>query len=542
LKKNIVLPQLTQNKENLFSIFIDCSANENKVGITNIEGNGSSSFDLKIEFSEPIIQFRNHNYTWVDVSQNRIANDFSPKIIQLQSGKFVQANQNAGIWEVDATAPHILWWRFNPPWSSPITQYRNELNTKRIVSANTNWSQRTYLALLFTTNAPIELSRSAIPFVAIACFTDHCDFDTSANLKIQRAFLKQNQIKITKGFFLHHFSKRADNASWQNDQIELEKWSKDGHELCYHSLTQSIREDQDAIEEFFDFTPPLNSISVWIDHGFQPYNLSMFEKNGISSVDFEENLQKKNIQLLWNYVDVATATKGVLNQLNRDQFNLQQYHQSIQNFPLIKRWTSLIKNIIFHYDNDEFRVRNYIETITHTKNIFKKGKLHELFLLVKNATPVFGMILRVLLTWNSSKTKTYKVANYAPLFFRHTIAEKEFYVFQAIEMVDFSLALCPQNIDSLIKESGVFIAHTYLSVPNNQYHGKLIQPDGNLTEAVVENFNYLAEQIQQNNIWNPTVTELLRQYQEYQKILFDIDEKGVIFIQNKTKIPSRTVS
>ena len=41
----------------------------------------------------------------------------------------------------------------------------------------------------------------------------------------------------------------------------------------------------------------------------------------------------------------------------------------------------LIKNIIFHYDNDEFRVRNYIETITHTKRIFKKGKILEIFSL-----------------------------------------------------------------------------------------------------------------------------------------------------------------
>ena len=48
----------------------------------------------------------------------------------------------------------------------------------------------------------------------------------------------------------------------------------------------------------------------------------------------------------------------------------------------------LFKNIIFHYDNDEQRVRNYIDTITHTKNILVKRKISSILPLFKNALPL----------------------------------------------------------------------------------------------------------------------------------------------------------
>jgi hypothetical protein len=70
----------------------------------------------------------------------------------------------------------------------------------------------------------------------------------------------------------------------------------------------------------------------------------------------------------------------------------------------------------------------------------------------------------------------------------------------------------------------------------------LINADGSVNEKVVQNFNYLAEKIQQKTIWNPTLSQLLEVYKNYQKTIFDIDEKGTIFIKNNFNIPSRNVS
>ena len=526
----------------VFQYFISDEMLDRKITLDSLSIENLNSFDIIIEFSIPIATFRNHDYTWVDLSQDRIANDFSPKAIRLQNGLYVQANCNLGIWEVNAKNPKQLLWRFNPEFAAPITQYSNENNTKKIVSAQTDFNFAEKLALLLTSKGALELSRSPIPFSAVACFTDHCDFDTLKNLKIQREFFKEKGIKITKGFFLNHFSKRDDNASFENNASELEKWRQDGHELCYHSLSQSIRKDAAAFDEFENFIPPYANIPVWIDHGFQPYNFTLFQKNGISNDKYEATLLNKKIAVLWNYIDAGTATSGVLNQLDSSQFNLENYYASIKGNSFLKRMVSLLKNIIFHFDNDEFRVRNYIDTVSSSKALLVKKDWSAIFKLFKNVIPLVFLSLKVIFKWNKAKKTTYKVAKYSPIFFKRKIAQNEFTIFQTIEMVDFISALSPNNMDAFIDASGLFIAHTYFSVNTNNYAGKLINSDTTLNEKVVSNFNYLAQKIEQKRLWNPTLSQLLEFYTKYQNTVLDMDENGTIFIKNNYDIPSRSIT
>ncbi|HLP63698.1 hypothetical protein [Flavobacterium sp.] len=521
------------------SIDFDLS-NQSKV-IVNV-ATDSSSFDVEITFEKPIKKFRNHDYKWVDVNQNRIANWFCPKIIQLENGTFVQANVNNGIWEIDAKQKNVLLWRFNPEFAHPITQYSGEINTKKIISAQTKQHFTESLALLFSKLNAVELSRSAIPFSAIACFTDHCDYDTAENLKIQREFFNKINLKTTKGFFTHHFSKREDNASFENETAELQLWENDQHEMCYHSLTQSIREKSEAMAEFRQFQPPFPNAKVWIDHGFQPYNFTLFENNMISKSEYESVISSKGIEVLWNYIDAGNATIGTINQLDSTQFTLNNYYRSIQNQPFIKRMVLLVKNIIFHYDNDEFRVRNYIDALAFAKAVVKKKQISAVFGFIKNIFPVLLMLLKVLFQWNSAKNKTFKMAKYSPIFFKHQISEKELYVFQTIEMVDFKRALCKENIDLLVEQSGLFIAHTYFSVNMNHYSGKLINSDKTLNAEVVTNFNYLSEKINQKSIWNPTLSQLLHHFEHFQNAVFDVDENGAIYCKNTSEIAFRSLT
>lgn len=519
---------------------IDFDAKNQSKVIVNV-ATDSSSFDVEITFENPIKTFRNHDYKWVDINQNRIANSFCPKIIQLENGTFVQANVNNGIWEIDANRKNVLLWRFNPELAHPITQYSGEINTKKIISAQSKHHFSESLALLFSKLNAVELSRSAIPFSAVACFTDHCDYDTAENLKIQREFFNLINLKTTKGFFTNHFSKREDNASFENEAAELQLWENDQHEMCYHSLTQSIREKSEALAEFKQFQPPFPNAKVWIDHGFQPYNFTLFENNKISKSEYESVISAKGIEVLWNYIDAGNATTGTINQLDSSQFTLNNYYRSIRNVPFIKRMVLLVKNIIFHYDNDEFRVRNYIDALAFAKAVVKKKQISAVFGFIKNVFPVLLMLLKVLFQWNSAKNKTFKMAKYSPIFFQHQISEKEFYIFQTLEMVDFKRALCKENIDLLVKQSGLFIAHTYFSVNMNHYSGKLINSDQTLNAEVVANFNYLSEKIEQKSIWNPTLSQLLQHFKDFQSVVFDVDEKGVIFTENNFSLPLRNL-
>ncbi len=500
----------------------------------------SNSFVIEIEFDCTIRSFRNHDYTWVNLTSDRIASSFSPKILQLKNGFFIQANCNQGIWEVNKKKPKVLLWKFNPTYSNSLTEYSGTNNTKKLVAANSEIHFPENPALLFSKENGLEISRSKIPFSAIACFTDHCDYDTPENLKVQREFFKQLQLKVTKGFFLNHFSKRENNASFANNASEIEKWRTDGHELCYHSLSQSIKSDAESFADFEAFQPPYENIPVWIDHGFQPYNFSLIKKNRIPEAYYEKQLADKGISVLWNYVDCGTATTGIINQLNPNQFTLATFLAGIQEFSLKTKLVMLFKNVIFHYDNNEKRIRNYIDTVANIRAI-KNKKFFQVFELVTNIIPLLLVVLKTGLLWNSIKNKSYKVAKYSPLFFKHKIKENDFHIFQTVEMVDFKKSLHPQNIDLFIKESGLFIAHTYFSVAMKHYQGRLFKNESTLDEEVTTNFNYLSQKIVENKIWNPTLSQLLYFFNLHETTFFDVDENGNIIMKNNHEIPSRKV-
>lgn len=502
----------------------------------------TNCFDIEIKFPFNIVFFRNHDYTWQDLKKDRIANEYTSKIIKLEDGTYVQANINQGIWEINKKNPNVLVWKFNPEYSKPIAQYVGVTSQKQIFQANTKLNFIENPTLLFSKTGALEISRSTIPFSAIACFTDHCDFDTFPNLKLQRQLFKETNIKVTKGFFLNHFSKRSNNASFEKEKDELDLWKNDGHEMCYHSLSQSIKSDEESWSDFDKFNPPYNDVNVWIDHGFQPYNFTLFSKNKIDKSAYENKLFSKNINILWNYIDSGTSTKGIINQLNTSQFTLNNFYKGIKNFSLKTKIVQLLKNIIFHYDNDERRIRNYIDTITHAKNVIIKRKFSSIFLFLKNAIPLLKPIFKVIFFWNLEKNKPYKVAKYSPILFKHTIFKKEFYIFQTLEMVDFKKALHQENVNLLIEESGVFIAHTYFSVDMKHYSGKLFQSQGKFDQEVLNNFKYLGTKIAENKIWNPTLSELITQFDIFDKTILDCDENGTIFIKNNFNLIFRTVN
>jgi len=500
-----------------------------------------NSFDIKIVFSETIAQFRNHDYKWQEFKTNFIANEFSPKIIQLQNNQIVQANITSGIWEADQNNPTVLLWRFNPESASPVTNYTGNKNKKIISKARQKFNFIENPTLLFPVKQAIELSRSKNPFTAITCFTDHCDFDTPENLVLQRNFFKEHQIKITKGFFLNHFSKREDNASFQNQKEELLEWHNDGHELCYHSLSQSIKSDIESFKDFKQFNPPLKDIKVWIDHGYQPYNFSLFKNNTIQEEEFSRILKDKKINVLWNYIDSGTATNGVINQFNTQHFTLSSFFKGNNESGVIKKTQLMIKNVIFHYYNNEDVILRYTQTALNFKKVFYQKKLRSIFSLFENFFKLSISIFSVFLFWNTSKMKPYKLAKYSPVLFKHHIGESEFYVFQTIEMLDFKKSLSEKNLDLLINEKGVFVAHTYFSVPMEYHNGKLFSAQGKIDSKVAERFKSLSDKIKNKEIWNPTLSELIEYWGGFEKVVFDINSDGILSEKSNSGLQMRKV-
>ena len=498
-----------------------------------------NSFYIEIEFYSEIIAFRNHDYSWINLDNNRIANNFSTKAIKLNDGNYVQANNNEGIWEVKKADLNKLIWHFNPKFSNSLTSY-GEKNTKKITQANFIYNEKKIPTLLFSKKGIIEVSRSKVPYSAIICFTDHCDFDTLDLLEKQRIFFKKYDIKITKGFFLNHFSKRNDNSSWQNENLELTKWIEDNHELAYHSLSQSIKGKYESLLDFDSFIPPLN-ISTWIDHGYQPYNLSLYKKENLNENYYSEKLKHKKVEILWNYLDSGTATSQVINQLNNKQFTLNYFWKGIKNKPLKKKLSLFIKNTIVHFYNDEFLIKNYSDLASSFKKFSKTKSIKDAVKFIKKSSQVLYPLLKILILWKINKDKVYPLAYYTPIFFEHTISNNKFIVFQTLELLDFKNALSLNSIKSLIEESGIFIGHTYFAVPMEYHDGKIFDKNGEINTIVNQNFNYISQKIKDKTIWNPTLIELVNYWKLYTSIEFKINENQEITLKNNTQLTYRLI-
>ncbi|PZX92447.1 hypothetical protein DOS84_15100 [Flavobacterium aquariorum] len=73
-----------------------------------------NSFDIVIRFSQPIIEFRSHDYRWINCNSDRIVHEFCPKIIKLKGATLVRANRNIEIWEVNKKIKTVLLWVLIP--------------------------------------------------------------------------------------------------------------------------------------------------------------------------------------------------------------------------------------------------------------------------------------------------------------------------------------------------------------------------------------------------------------------------------------------
>ena len=163
-----------------------------------------------------------------------------------------------------------------------------------------------------------------------------------------------------------------------------------------------------------------------------------------------------------------------------------------------------------------------------------------MFFLV-NGLKLLRLFIPIGLFWRNRKNNVYPLAKYAPVIFNQEVSGKTFTVFQTLEMIDFKLGLCPNNIDLLIKEHGLFIAHTYFSAPMNYHQGKLFGKVGEIDTQVEKNFAYLSQKIKSQAIWNPTLTELIDYLKHFENVIFDCDAEGNLIVLNQDNLITRKV-
>lgn len=492
----------------------------------------SGDLKLLLTFESSIKLWRNHDYTWVLANKRLISNVYSPKILILQDGLKVVASKTLGVWVFNPIQPNCLEWILNSIDIHPQIQYVQG-NQKKYMHSAISFGKKITLGLLFPTGSVLEFSRSKIPFSSILTFTDHCDFDTIPTLKSERTFLKQHNVKITKGFFINHFSKRADNASFERDSDELKKWIIDGHELAYHSLSQSIKNEKESMEDFKNFIPPCSSIYTWIDHGYQPYNFTLKDTNQVEN--WSSNLESKKIRNLWTYLDSGMTAKGIINQLNPEHFSMNRVVKSFQLSKPIRFLPFFFRSLFFYHNTDQDLLSDFKQFTSHLKSVIFHQKVSRVRLLFQSLLKLFKVIISLFSNWNQQKSEPFRSALFGVTIFKTTIEGVNFNLFQTVEMTDFETSLSTKNIDLLISEKGLCIAHTYFSVPMKYHYGKIFDKQGQIRKQVSRNFEYLGNEISKKYIWNPSLNELSEWFDELSCICFKIDRSGNVVLASTHK-------
>lgn len=492
---------------------------------------------LEVTFQEPIVEWRYLDYTWRQVSKSAwVAPVHSPKVLRLNNGYLVVAQKNKGCWQYKPQSGTLLWY-FIHPNLAPTLVY--DSLDRRVFLQSQEIARGTSIqtGLIWTRGTIEEWARTPEGFVPTICFTDHSDFDTLQNLRVQRDFFSSLGIKVTKGFFLYDYTHKDENASFedQESKIELIQWKEDGHELAYHALSQSYR-GEISDEEFQSFECPheIAPVNTYIDHGFHPYNYTQQQLGNWE--DWYKHMQSKGIERLWTYVDAGEAHYFNLNQLNPEGYTLKKMEQSAK----LARKKGKARSKLTDFRN--FLMYGVPESVLREGKFFGAALLGlsskiNLSNLKKGGISGFRFLGEIVKPSNLSETifrirHIFPVNQFSPLFFFSPNQKStQFKSFQTLAVRDFDIAFSEEAIDTLLRENGALIAHTYFAYLGVNHPGRLFEDRSwTIRKDAREGFERLSKLIKERKIWNPTLREMEEFHRQFEGI--EYSKKGDNLIVN----------
>lgn len=485
---------------------------------------------LEVRLSEKIDACRSSSYQWEQYIEHPwVANSHSPKMMKTQSELILVGGSTQGCWEWNPME-EVLRWYFIHPQLTPLMTYdredRRHFLEEQVIERDTLISDR----ILWTKGSVEEWARTPLGFLPIVCFTDHSDFDTLANLKVQRAFFNQLGIRVTKGFFLYDYTHKKENASFEAEasRNELIQWQAEGHELAYHALSQSYRGEKSE-KEFQDFSSPvvLPPITTYIDHGFHPYN---FTKQALGQWEsWYSHMQSKGIRLIWSYLDSGEGNLFSVNQLDPRSFTLRSI---IQSSKLEKkqginrsRFSTLRNLIMFGVPEEIFWASKYFKG--SLVGLRKKPSLSQIGQVLRKGFSFINSILAsgIFKNLNSKLDQVFDNTRFAPFIFKGSNqSTTDIWVFQTLFVRDFEVVFSEKALEKLVNEKGAMIAHTYFSYANPGHEGRLFENESwEIRPQTKQAFERLANLVRSGVIWNPTLSELKSHFDKANQLTYQLE-------------------
>ena len=390
---------------------------------------------------------------------------------------------------------------------------------------------------------PLSTKKPDIPIInrfpenynAAFCLTDHADYDQVSTLKAifwgdsknSRAGthgLSGRGIRVTKSIFARSFPEYTGIGF--HDDLEFKKLiyrlHDEGNEIVPHGIrsfpgtTQELAKD---LQETFSAFKP----KTWIDH---IYSYSTLLPHSLANEGLRQNssnyiwslLEAEGFDLVWSGFDMHhNPPKGIINVLDLSDNNSISYlSRSIQSM------------LLAHWKEGSYYVLEFIDNLAGLDNRILVKKAVRL-LKSGNSNEAFRVIGKILSSLFHDKVGKIEKKQKVQLFSTQNRFPGARIVgtFSTMRLNSLGKGLSPEKWSKVYQDRGVVLLHTYLSC-NHPLSDNAWEREGiycRTTSAFNRVMEFLADQVKQKKLWNPTVHEMWEWYKEWKMVRLIPDVK-----------------
>jgi len=400
---------------------------------------------------------------------------------------------------------------------------------------------------------PLKWERLPNRFKAALSFTDHADYDSTDRLEgifFGKGGLCEHNIRITKSIFVN--SKKADNSLASERFYKLiKRLAEHGNEIAAHS-TRFLPAKRDAVESDLPTLSPF-SPTTWIDHSYaNPVSICVNGAQEGTSGYILDLLAQFGYQQIWAYVDISSdPPTGNLNMLNPEGTRPFDYFKRAM-AEVVKRKFWLAR--LYFQQCVRWAIGyNFLFSVSRVVRLtFKIRSLWQLRIYLQSLGILVGFCLNPLKLVRVIKGffRQNPIAEAGTVFYTHSRvaidATEPFTLFTSILINNYSDAFSPSNVDKLIKERGIHIAHTYLACTRSNYRDKaweLRKGQFCISKGFESNCRYMAKKMQEGALWIVPISELANFYRSLKRLrIINLSDEEVKVINGGETIKGLTLT
>jgi len=347
---------------------------------------------------------------------------------------------------------------------------------------------------------------------AAVCLTDHADFDTVEKLRLLTDLFVRTDVRLTKSVFPH--GDRSGSKSMPGLDVAeyaglVARLYEHGTEIAYHGFGPLA--PAPPVEECVRRAAALERFqpSTWIDHGTGSY---LFSRLGLlgDGQQLTEFLAPYGIHNYWSYTDIWENPFGDLSSWHV-RAGSDVMEDFLQGAPLLRpKRPSQLAFLLF-------------QSLKNTYGVDQAGAIRRAPFAVRNWMAAFYHRRRL----RALRARPFVLYGSDGMDF--TLTQGATWVFDTILLNHPTVQLRPAVIRRLREDSGLLLAHRYLTSAHQYIAGNcVIRPKGRLRIApsFAANLEYLAERQRAGDVVSVTFARLRESLTAFSRASLSRTETG----------------